>query len=320
MPPIHSRSAMARDESKTPYVLLVLALAAGAALTLALTWHFTFYQDTFEFLMNRRGFTVDALLKPHNEHIVVLPVAIEQLFLHLFGMTTARPEYVLLTARPGRQRGARLRLREAADRALDGAVRGDPVALPGAGLGSAAVAVRDRFRRLDLLRARDVAGAGAARPGRRCRRLCLARALARLLQPRHPLRGGRRRRRPPAPARGLAPLRLCRRRADRPLRPLVRGLGARSRKPPLAAQRPDLAAFRRRSRRGRFRFPVRPRQRPDQRQRRPGVGADPRCRRGRPPDRAPGSAARRASRRPLAGCRGGRHELVPDRLQLHTGP
>ena len=98
MPPIHSRSAMARDESKTPYVLLVLALAAGAALTLALTWHFTFYQDTFEFLMNRRGFTVDALLKPHNEHIVVIPVAIEQLFLHLFGMTTARPEYVLLTA------------------------------------------------------------------------------------------------------------------------------------------------------------------------------------------------------------------------------
>jgi hypothetical protein len=89
---------MDRVESKAPYVLLALALAAGAALILALTWHLTFYQDTFEFLMNRRGFTVDALLKPHNEHIVVIPVAIEQLFLHLFGMTTARPEYVLLTA------------------------------------------------------------------------------------------------------------------------------------------------------------------------------------------------------------------------------
>ncbi len=89
---------MDRVESKAPYVLLGVALAAGAALTLALTWHFTFYQDTFEFLMNRRAFTADALLNPHNEHIVVIPVAIEQLFLHLFGMTTARPEYVLLTA------------------------------------------------------------------------------------------------------------------------------------------------------------------------------------------------------------------------------
>ena len=89
---------MDRVESKAPYVLLGLALAAGAALLLALTWHLTFYQDTFEFLMNRRAFTADAILNPHNEHIVVLPVLIEQLFLHLFGMTTARPEYVLLIA------------------------------------------------------------------------------------------------------------------------------------------------------------------------------------------------------------------------------
>lgn len=87
---------MARVESKAPYILLGLALVAGAVLIVALTWHFTFYQDTFEFLMNRRAFTADSFLQPHNEHIVVIPVAIEQLFLHLFGMTTARPEYVLL--------------------------------------------------------------------------------------------------------------------------------------------------------------------------------------------------------------------------------
>ncbi|HEV2858548.1 MAG TPA: hypothetical protein VGW80_09125 [Solirubrobacterales bacterium] len=82
---------------KAPSLLLAAALVAAAVLLLALTWHFTFLLDSWEFLMNRRGFDADAFLKPHNEHIVVIPVAIQQLFLHLFGMDTARPEYVLLT-------------------------------------------------------------------------------------------------------------------------------------------------------------------------------------------------------------------------------
>ena len=81
-----------------PTVLLGVALIASGALLLFLTRELTFLQDTWEFLMNRRAITVDSLLMPHNEHIVVIPVAIEQLLLRLFGMTTARPEYVLLTA------------------------------------------------------------------------------------------------------------------------------------------------------------------------------------------------------------------------------
>lgn len=88
---------MARTARNAPFILLACGFAAAAVLFLALTWHFTFLLDSWEFLMNRRGFTADAFLKPHNEHIVVIPVAIEQLFLHLFGMDTARPEYVLLT-------------------------------------------------------------------------------------------------------------------------------------------------------------------------------------------------------------------------------
>jgi len=79
-----------------PAVLLGVALAASVVLLLVLTRDFTFIQDTWEFLMNRRDFTADALLKPHNEHIVVIPVLIEQLFLRVFGMSSARPEYVLL--------------------------------------------------------------------------------------------------------------------------------------------------------------------------------------------------------------------------------
>ncbi len=87
---------MDRVKRNAPAALLGLAMAASVALLLVLTREMTFIQDTWEFLMNRRDFTVDALLLPHNEHIVVIPVAIEQILLRVFGMSDARPEYVLL--------------------------------------------------------------------------------------------------------------------------------------------------------------------------------------------------------------------------------
>jgi hypothetical protein len=89
---------MDRVTRNAPTVLLGAALAACGALLLYLTREFTFLQDTWEFLMNRRDFTAEAIFKPHNEHIVVIPVLLEQALLRLFGMTSARPEYVLLVA------------------------------------------------------------------------------------------------------------------------------------------------------------------------------------------------------------------------------
>jgi hypothetical protein len=89
---------MERLPRNAPALLLGAVLAAAAAMTLVLTSEMTFLQDTWEFLMNRRDPTVDALLQPHNEHLVVLPVLIEELLLRLFGMTSATPEFVVLTA------------------------------------------------------------------------------------------------------------------------------------------------------------------------------------------------------------------------------
>ncbi len=80
-----------------PTWLLGAALIASAVLILALTAHLTFFGDCWEFLMNRRSFTSDALLEPHNEHIVLIPVLITQASLRIFGMTSATPEFVLLT-------------------------------------------------------------------------------------------------------------------------------------------------------------------------------------------------------------------------------
>jgi hypothetical protein len=87
---------MDRLERNAPLALLGLAMAASVGLLLYLTRDFTFLQDTWEFLMNRRDPSADTLLSPHNEHIVVIPVAIEEVFLRAFGMGSATPEYVLL--------------------------------------------------------------------------------------------------------------------------------------------------------------------------------------------------------------------------------
>jgi hypothetical protein len=89
---------MAWTRRNAPLVLLGAALLASAAMLLVLTRELTFFQDTWEFLMNRRDLTVDNLLRPHNEHIVLIPVTIELFFLHVFGMGSALPEYLLLIA------------------------------------------------------------------------------------------------------------------------------------------------------------------------------------------------------------------------------
>ncbi|HEX2096189.1 MAG TPA: hypothetical protein VHF50_02335 [Solirubrobacterales bacterium] len=79
-----------------PVALLGVAMAASAALILYLTRDLTFLQDTWEFLMNRREVDLDALMEHHNEHISVIPVAIEALLIEAFGMSSATPEYVVL--------------------------------------------------------------------------------------------------------------------------------------------------------------------------------------------------------------------------------
>lgn len=82
---------------KWPLLALALAVLASVVLLLALSSGLTFYQDTWAFLMQRREFTLDAFMEPHNEHIVVLPVAIEKILIAIFGMTSATPEYVVLS-------------------------------------------------------------------------------------------------------------------------------------------------------------------------------------------------------------------------------
>jgi hypothetical protein len=88
---------MERITRNAPLLLLGAALFAATLATLIWASQLTFYADTWEFLINRRDPTVDTLLLPHNEHLVLIPVLFEQLILRVFGMSSAMPEYVLLT-------------------------------------------------------------------------------------------------------------------------------------------------------------------------------------------------------------------------------
>lgn len=88
---------MAWPKRNAPTVFLGAALLAAAALLLVLGSGLTFFQDTWAFLMHRRELDADAFLAPHNEHIVLIPVAIQKLLLAVFGMTSAAPERLTLT-------------------------------------------------------------------------------------------------------------------------------------------------------------------------------------------------------------------------------
>lgn len=76
--------------------VLAVAMIAAAIMLIAFMSGLTFFQDTWSFLLHRRGFSADVFLAAHNEHIVVAPVAIEKLLLALFGMESARPEQIVL--------------------------------------------------------------------------------------------------------------------------------------------------------------------------------------------------------------------------------
>ena len=80
-----------------PAWILLAVLAAGAVGTLVLAAGMTFYQDTWAFLIDRQDLSADALFQPHNEHLVVFPALIEMALIRIFGMSSALPEYVLLT-------------------------------------------------------------------------------------------------------------------------------------------------------------------------------------------------------------------------------
>ena len=78
--------ASRRLADQWPLAVLALAMGAAALLLLYLTRGFTFYYDEWNFLINRQEFTADALLRPHNEHNVMIAVLLFKGLWELVGL------------------------------------------------------------------------------------------------------------------------------------------------------------------------------------------------------------------------------------------
>jgi hypothetical protein len=89
---------MPRLPRQAPVILLGAAMALSAALILAFMWHATFYADTWELVVERRNPSIDTLLKPHNEHLIVFPILINELLVRIFGLGNDHAELVVLVA------------------------------------------------------------------------------------------------------------------------------------------------------------------------------------------------------------------------------
>lgn len=86
-----------RRPLREPVALFWAALLASAIVLLIFSWHLTFLFDDWQFLIDRTGWNAHSLLDPHNEHIVVLPVAIYKVLLATVGMDSAIPFRVVST-------------------------------------------------------------------------------------------------------------------------------------------------------------------------------------------------------------------------------
>jgi hypothetical protein len=76
---------------------LIWLFGASACLLLYLGSKLTFLLDDWEFLLYRRDFGAEAILDPHGEHIVALPVLIYKALLATVGMGSASPYRVVST-------------------------------------------------------------------------------------------------------------------------------------------------------------------------------------------------------------------------------
>lgn len=82
--------------SRAPQIVFGAVLVVAAIVLVVAQWRVTFFQDTFAFLLDRQPWTVHALVFPHNEHFVLIPVLVTKVLLAVFGMSSNVPEQIAM--------------------------------------------------------------------------------------------------------------------------------------------------------------------------------------------------------------------------------
>ena len=91
----HAEAALARID---PRALFALAATVSGLLLIALQSKLSFTADDWDFLLFRRGLSVDVLLRPHADHIVLGPVIAYKAIQSTIGMEKYFPYAVVSTA------------------------------------------------------------------------------------------------------------------------------------------------------------------------------------------------------------------------------
>jgi hypothetical protein len=73
--------------ARWPWIVFGLAAVASAVLVMYLGRDLMFFHDEWDWILRRRDPSLDVLLKPHVGHLSIIPVAVYQLFVWLFGLT-----------------------------------------------------------------------------------------------------------------------------------------------------------------------------------------------------------------------------------------
>lgn len=79
------------------WAALALLLLVGAVLLLYVGRDTSFFFDEWDFVQGRRGWTVDSLLNPHNEHLSLVPVLLYKVIFATAGIESYVPFRVALT-------------------------------------------------------------------------------------------------------------------------------------------------------------------------------------------------------------------------------
>ena len=83
-------------DPRLPVVLLGLLSLVAFVLILVLGRDITFYYDEWDFVLGRAGHSADVFLKPHNEHISVVPVLVYKVLFKTVGLEHHWPYLVVL--------------------------------------------------------------------------------------------------------------------------------------------------------------------------------------------------------------------------------
>ena len=77
----------AERRARWPWIVFGLAAFASAVLVMYLGRDLLFFLDEWDWILRRRDPSLEVLLKPHNGHLTIIPIAVYEILLWLFGLT-----------------------------------------------------------------------------------------------------------------------------------------------------------------------------------------------------------------------------------------